>query len=125
MQENFFKKKDLIVILILLIIAGMIYYFTLPGEKMNEAEIKVDGEVYDTVSLSEKNDGIYKIEGLNVEYEIRDGKIRFYSSDCPDKVCIGDGFISLGGESAVCLPNRVIISIPRGGNDSDVDIMLH
>ncbi|MBR6801128.1 MAG: NusG domain II-containing protein [Eubacteriaceae bacterium] len=126
MQGSFFRKKDIFVILALLLIAGVIYFINLPGEAGNVAEIRIDGVLVSTVKLADGNDGIYKLEGVNVEYEIKDGKIRFYSSDCPDHVCIEDGFVNLGGESVVCLPNRVVISIPRGnGKDSEIDIMLH
>ncbi len=124
MERKLFKKKDFFVIAVLLIFAGVFYYFTLPGDAGNTAEISVDGNIVDVVSLSGENDGVYKIEGMNISYEIKDGEIAIISSDCPDKVCIDDGFISLGGQKIVCLPNKTVISIPRDSDD-DIDIMLH
>lgn len=124
MERKLFKKKDFFVIAVLLIFAGVFYYFTLPGDAGNTAEISVDGNIVDVVSLSGENDGVYKIEGMNISYEINDGEIAIISSDCPDKVCIDDGFISLGGQKIVCLPNKTVISIPRDSDD-DIDIMLH
>lgn len=126
MEGNFFKKKDIIVIAVLLLVAGIFYVITMPKEAGNVAEISVDGLMYKTVDLLRTEDGIYQIDGLNVTYEIKDKNIRFYYSDCHDHVCMDAGFIGLGGESAVCLPNKVVISIPRGSaSDSEIDIMLH
>jgi len=125
-EGNFFKKKDIIVIAVLLLVAGIFYVITMPKEAGNVAEISVDGLMYKTVDLLRTEDGLYQIDGLNVTYEIKDKNIRFYYSDCHDHVCMDAGFIGLGGESAVCLPNKVVISIPRGSaNDSEIDIMLH
>ena len=124
MEGSFFKKKDIFIILLLLIFAAGFYLLNLPGEEGKIAEISVDGKIVATVSLSGKDDGVHRIGGMNITYEVKDGKIAFISSDCPDKVCINDGFIGLGGQSVVCLPNKTVISIPRD-DSGDIDIMLH
>lgn len=124
MERKLIRKSDIFVIIVLLVIAGAIWIFSMPGDAGNTAEISVDGNIVDVVSLSGENDGVYKIEGMNISYEIKDGEIAIISSDCPDKVCIDDGFISLGGQKIVCLPNKTVISIPRDSDD-DIDIMLH
>ena len=83
---------------------------------------------YLTIERTETSYSLIYPDGTksDVIYEIKDKNIRFYYSDCHDHVCMDAGFIGLGGESAVCLPNKVVISIPRGSaNDSEIDIMLH
>jgi hypothetical protein len=42
---------------------------------------------------------------------VHDGAIRFIESSCPDKVCIHSGNLRHGGESAACLPNRVLVRV--------------
>ena len=51
------------------------------------------------------------------------GRIRFIASNCPDQICVHTGWIDDVGETAVCLPNRVLIRIvgsdvPQGGVDT-------
>ncbi|MBE6038142.1 MAG: NusG domain II-containing protein [Anaerofustis stercorihominis] len=122
-EGSFFKKKDIIAIIILLLVAGAFYIFGNSDTQTGIAEITVDGVLTETVNLLTTDNGIYELDGVNVSYEVRDGKIAFHESDCFDKVCVNAGFISMGGQTAVCLPNKVVISIPAG-EDSSIDIML-
>lgn len=42
---------------------------------------------------------------------IEDGKAFVSSADCPDKVCVGTGKISRPGQTIVCLPGRVTVTV--------------
>lgn len=67
-----------------------------------------------------------------VEFEISDndghtntiraeqGRICMLHANCPDKVCVEQGWIDNGVLPIVCLPNKVTIEIT--GAESDVDI---
>ena len=82
------------------------------GSGGKTASIWVDGEVVRTVPLSRDcTFSITNSEGHTVEFEVKDGKIRFVSSDCPDKICVNTGFISLETETAICMPNRISVTI--------------
>ncbi len=43
--------------------------------------------------------------------QVRDGRVRFVNSPCPNKLCIHTGWLSQGGEVAICLPNKVSLQI--------------
>ncbi|MGB9866633.1 MAG: NusG domain II-containing protein [Bacillota bacterium] len=43
--------------------------------------------------------------------EVSKTGVRMVYSDCPDKICISMGTISLPGETIVCMPNRVFATI--------------
>jgi len=43
------------------------------------------------------------------EIEVCPGSIRMLSADCPDKLCVRQGFISDSQLPITCLPNRVVI----------------
>jgi hypothetical protein len=74
------------------------------------AEIAVDGQLRATVALSEN--GLFVPDGLPaVQIAVRDGTVGFVRSDCPDKICVHTGFLSIPGQSAVCLPNRVVVRV--------------
>ncbi|MDD5602493.1 MAG: NusG domain II-containing protein [Eubacteriales bacterium] len=60
------------------------------------------------------------------------GRIRFESSSCPDKICVGAGWLSMPGQMAVCIPNRTLIKIVQSGDtgtesteNRDVDIKAY
>ncbi len=43
--------------------------------------------------------------------QVHDGQVHFVNSPCPNKLCVHTGWLSQGGEVAVCLPNRVSLQI--------------
>jgi hypothetical protein len=42
---------------------------------------------------------------------IQDGYAYMKEADCPDGLCIHQGRIHKAGQSIVCLPNRVVVTI--------------
>jgi hypothetical protein len=121
MQRKFFAKGDLLFALCLFCVLFAYYFFTAhqgeEGEKY--AEISVDGRVDVVVALS--GNGLYTpTDRPGVQIAVQDGAIGFVHSDCPDKICIHMGFLSTPGQSAVCLPNRVIVRVAvRKGHSVD------
>ncbi|MDR1376653.1 MAG: NusG domain II-containing protein [Synergistaceae bacterium] len=112
MDRKYFAKGDFLLILCLLCVLFAFYFFTArqaeEGEKY--AEISVDGRLDSVVALSEN--GLYAPACRPaVQIAVQDGAIGFVHSDCPDKICIHMGFLSTPGQSAVCLPNRVIVRV--------------
>ncbi|MBY6952356.1 NusG domain II-containing protein [Clostridium botulinum] len=125
------KKGDKIVIYIVSILLALsvisIIFFKFFVKSENAvAIIKQNGKIIEKVDLSkvkEKkqlkinyNDKDHK--GYNV-IEIDKGSIRFIDADCPDKVCIKSGVLKKPGETAACLPHKLIITIEK--NDKEVD----
>lgn len=51
--------------------------------------------------------------GENV-IEVERGRVRVRSADCPDQVCVRQGWISTGAVPIVCLPNQLVIQIETG-----------
>jgi hypothetical protein len=37
------------------------------------------------------------------------------AADCPDKLCVSHREIFREGESIVCLPHRVVVTVTKGG----------
>ncbi|MBN3348044.1 hypothetical protein CF050_14445 [Clostridium botulinum] len=125
------KKGDKIVIyivsiLLALSIISIIFFKFFVKSENAVAVIKQNGKIIEKVDLSkvkEKrqlkinyNDKDHK--GYNV-IEIDKGSIRFIDADCPDKVCIKSGVLKKPGETAACLPHKLIITIEK--NDREVD----
>nr|WP_278428711.1 MULTISPECIES: NusG domain II-containing protein [Caldanaerobacter] len=45
---------------------------------------------------------------------------RFSLSECPDKICMKEGFIDKPGQSIICLPFRIVVEI-QGVKNVEVD----
>ncbi len=54
--------------------------------------------------------------------EIRDGRIRMLSSDCPDQICVRQGWTN--ALPIICQPNRIVIEI-RSSEQSEQMHILH
>ena len=118
MERRYTDRKDLFLIISLLIIAGLLYLLLSGRPSSSVCEICLDGKVVQTVSLTE--DRTFSPEGIpEVTLEVKGGKIRFLTSDCPDQICISSGFISRPGEYAICLPHRLMIRIPEEPSSHD------
>ena len=60
-------------------------------------------------------------EGHVNEIEVRPGSIGIISADCPDKLCVRQGFISNSRLPVTCLPNRVVIRLrPPEGDENTI-----
>ncbi|MDD3193949.1 MAG: NusG domain II-containing protein [Oscillospiraceae bacterium] len=112
------KKKDWIIIGGLLLLAGccwLFYHFTYqPPQGQNLAVISVDGQEVLRLNLLEELDRTFSLEqdyGVPVSFQIQDHRIRFVDVTCPDHICENAGFLSMEGQSAVCMPNRTSLSI--------------
>lgn len=130
MNESSVKRtirNDIILIVCLLLIAaiGMFYLFVL-RERGNMVKVTVDGKHYGTYSLTKNiTEDIYSDknnEHLN-RLVIRDGKAYIETATCPDGICVAHTPIFRNGESIVCLPQRVVITIITNDNTDNPDIV--
>ncbi len=79
------------------------------------ADIYRNGELIASIPLEEVRE-TYRFtvtgeEGHVNEIEVRPGSIGIISADCPDKLCVRQGFISDSRLPVTCLPNRVVIRL--------------
>ncbi len=73
----------------------------------------VEGETF-TLPLEENQIytfGAEKGARLAVTLEVKDGKIHFINSLCPDHICENAGWLSAEHEQAICLPAGVVVSV--------------
>ncbi|MGN0692420.1 MAG: NusG domain II-containing protein, partial [Oscillospiraceae bacterium] len=103
--------------------AAAAYFFMQSDENgPKTALVCADGQTVAEISLD--RDGVYPIEGTNMELTVKDGGICVSRSDCPDKLCENTGYIRGGSGSIVCLPNRVSVRIISDETD-DIDVVLN
>ena len=86
------------------------------------ARITLDGELLREIPLDEVEESYsftVDAEGGSNTILVEPGRIRVSEADCPDQVCVGQGFISDGTVPVVCLPHKLIIEIVGGGSQFD------
>ncbi len=115
MAKNTNKKLDINKILIgglIVVIAVTMAFRYLTAKKGKIAMVQFDNvDYYYEISL-EKDDTYTITEGnFVVTLDVKDGRIRFINSVCPDHLCEGFGYISNEDESAICMPAGVAVLI--------------
>lgn len=126
-NRKFFSLPDIFVLGIVLLCTaiGFVLLFLPKAEGELYAEIKVHGELVNTVSLNSVS-APYEIsvEGdLPVVLYVTPKGICFKESECPDRLCVNRGVISKSGESAVCLPAAVSLRIVAKNLPPSVDVV--
>lgn len=109
------RKNDVIFIAVLLAVAVLagLAILLLRGEG-NTVTVTVDGKTVGTYSLSEDRTVEIRTGGEGEELNllvIRDGKALVETATCPDGICAAHKPISRDGESIVCLPHKVVITV--------------
>lgn len=125
--KKIFLRNDIILIAAILLIAavGLLYLFVFRSEG-DTVRVTVDGELYGVYSLSEDitEDIITGKDSSNFNrLIIRDGKAYVESASCPDGICVSHRPIYRNGESIVCLPNKVVVTVFTENDTSSPDIV--
>ena len=81
--------------------------------------IRVDGEVERQFSLEEAANYTVSANGCTLQVAVANGEVWVQDSDCPTQDCVHTGRISRSGQSIVCLPARVIVTIEGAADNGD------
>lgn len=117
----------MILVTVLLLVALSIFAY--PIVKMSFSNVKPvavishNFKVIKRVDLSEvTGDQLIDVQGKHkLKIEVQNKRIRVKEANCPDQVCVRTGWLKKPGDTAVCLPEQLIIKIE--GNESEVDMM--
>lgn len=105
-------------ILLVSAVAGALVFCGMTGD--SSALIYQDGECIRTIALSSVDAPCsFTVEwegGYNV-IEVERGRIRVAAADCPDQICVRQGWISTSVVPVACLPHRLVIQLePAAGS---------
>ena len=118
------KKKyrlDMIVIAaILLLSVALLLVMTLTREEGATVVVEIDGKTVATYSLYQN--GEYSLNGGTNVLVIENGQAYLNYSNCPDHTCEKTGKIQYVGQTIVCLPNLLTITI-KGEASGGVDFV--
>ena len=116
------RKKAVLLAAVLLVIAilcGIRIYAVSHSSTGNGqalyADIYQSGELLETIRLDTGTDE-YTFEvpgegGASNTVCVRPGSIAIISANCPDQICVHQGFISTSLLPITCLPNRLVIRV--------------
>lgn len=76
--------------------------------------VKSDGKVVDVLSLEQNGTYVYETFYGSNTLTIKDGKAYVSESTCKDHICEDTGSINKVGETIICLPNALFISVTEG-----------
>ena len=114
-MRKLLTKKDFIIIVTILILCGVLFALKGISSKGDSFVVTVNGEVVFEESLN----GEYLEKTFNNVTICREnGSVFIKSSSCKDKICVRTGKIQKKGESAICAPNGVAVTI-KGSNNND------
>ena len=112
-----FKTRTWIILIAsvaLLLIALSAFLLTSRSEG-TVVQVIQDGTVLQEIDLSRVREPYsFEVEapdgGVN-RIEVEPGRIRVADADCPDRICVSQGWLSDQSVPIVCLPHRLIIKL--------------
>lgn len=110
-KSKYTKKGDWLLLGSIILIAAVLFLFLrLASYKAGYVHISYDGADIAVLSLTE--DTVYEVEsaGSNTVV-ISAGKVFVESADCPDQICVKHIPVSMSGETIICLPHKLAITI--------------
>ena len=112
-------RLDVIVIAAILLVALLLVFAVFLARKEGAvAVVEIDGETVGEYPLF--RDGVFPLNGGTNVLVIEKGAAYLNYSNCPDHTCELTGKIRYAGQSIICLPNRVAITVTgdaKGGVD--------
>ena len=114
------KKADFILIGAVAAVAAVSVSYT--HLRAHYVQIEVDGAVTEIFSLNEDISYEIKSENGTNTLVISDGNAVMTQADCPDGICANHKPINKTGESIICLPHKVVVTVINDkSNDNEID----
>ena len=117
------KKADILLIGALLLAIGALFLLLRTGGGKGETvRVEINGETVDEFPLAADTVRRYTDGrgGFNV-IQTENGAVSVSESNCPGQTCVRCRAIGRSGESIICLPHRLVVSIVGPPSDSGVD----
>lgn len=118
------KKADFILIGAVAVVVAILIFclYIFNSGNGDFVQIEVDGVVTDTLPLSEDTVREIKTDNGTNTLVISDGSAVMTQADCPDGICANHKPINKTGESIICLPHKVVVTVMNDkSNDNDID----
>lgn len=120
-MRKLIKKGDLIIVLSLLLLSCLIFVgIKVFSSNGNYVEIEQNGKIIAQLDINEDTSfDIVSGDKATNTVVIKGSAVTVINADCPDKICQKHAPITKTGESIVCLPNKVFVTIK--GDKTEID----
>jgi len=111
-------------LIVLLLSASIIFFLTgSPGMKVHiYQEGNLLKEIDVSASAQPQSFHIESDRGYNIVV-IETGRVRVLDADCPDMICVHQGWVSDSFTPIICLPNRLVIRL-CDGSEATADAVI-
>ena len=105
-------RNDIILLAVLVVAALVLFPIVAHSDKAGSyALVELDGAEYARLDLDKDTSlTVDTKQGTNIII-VRDHAVSVESADCPDKICVNHASVNLAGETIVCLPHKLVITI--------------
>lgn len=112
------RRADIIIIVFFILASIFFYGIKRYSTDNNYYEkyimIYSDNSLYKKIPID--NNSYNEVIPINNKFgrniiRIMNGGVSVEDADCPDKICLKQGFINKSGQSIICLPHKLVIEI--------------
>ena len=115
------RRNDILLAAVLLLLGGALALFLwLTRQTGGTVSVRIDGKAVMELPLSENAQIVLGGGDHTNTLIIRDGKAQVIEASCPDRICVRRGAVQYAGESIVCLPHKLVVTV-QGGPPPDID----
>lgn len=120
---HWMNKRDAIAIAFFLLCALgiMVLFFRNGGEKSDQVEIYVQGELYAKFDLSQDQSFTIEHDGKINELVIKDHTLKMVKASCKDQLCVHQSEVFEITGTIICLPNQVEVRLIQRENANTPD----
>ncbi len=115
----FLRTLDILWIVLLLLIP-LLFWILQMQEKATVAVITVENRCIAEISLAQDRSAFSVNGAEGYLFTVSDGAIAIVQAPCDSQICIQSPPIAYAGQSIVCLPGKLIVSIPTADHAPDV-----
>ena len=121
-KRKLFSVLDIVIIVVVIVVATLAFLSQFNRSADNLCcVIRQNGEVLHTIVLDGiKADTQYLVDGeYKVTVVVSENGAFVKNTSCPDKLCEHTGEITRSGQSIVCLPAKVSVTLENDTNEID------
>ncbi len=121
-EKGYIAKRDIVVIVLLLAVSFAFFAFWAFRHSRSGGRIRIEqrGALLGVYDLDKDQVILIRDSNGNVinQVTIEGGQAHMSEANCRDQLCVKQGRINKVGQSIVCLPNRVVITVISGDKNS-------
>lgn len=118
-MRKLFRRADIFIIIAVLFLSFLLFIPNLFHNDSLIASVYVDGEQTEEINLDKVEEAYAFSPKKGTVISVKKGAICFIEATCKDEICIGSGWLTSKGQTAACLPQKVVITI-NGTDKTDM-----